>query len=89
MDTAVKVHSEGTQIVLDFETLADALRLWKPWTDAVRRLEVTEVLHRGLAAAGLSLQLRVQGRTVADLGGEEKSGIALRLLEALTPTKHG
>ena len=71
MENAVKVHSEGNQIVLDFETLADALRLWKPWSDAVRRLEVTEVLHRGLAAAGLNLQLRVQGRPVADLGGDE------------------
>lgn len=76
------VTEDGKQIVLDFPTLAEALGMWKPWADARRRGEAAEVLHRAMAAAGVVLQLRVQGQPVASLGGSEMTGLMLRLLQA-------
>ncbi|MBL8233044.1 MAG: hypothetical protein JNL98_31390 [Bryobacterales bacterium] len=80
MDSTAKVHGEGNRIVLDFESLADALKLWKPWGDRLRRLQVTDLLHEALSSAGVSMELRVKGKPVAELGGDEKSGLALRLI---------
>ncbi|MCC6364557.1 MAG: hypothetical protein IT165_13620 [Bryobacterales bacterium] len=80
MTDTVTVSGEGRQIVIDFPSLGEALSLWKPWGDGKRRAEIVEALHETLAAAGLSLELRVQGKPVALLGGEEMSGLALRLL---------
>ncbi len=76
----VSVVGDGNQIVLDFSSLGEALQLWKPWSDGQRRTEITELLHRALSSAGLSLEVRVQGKPVAQLGGSHMSGIALRLL---------
>lgn len=78
MDT--KAHTEGNLIVLDFATLPEALQLWKPWTDARRRAEITDILHEALASAGLSLEVRVQGKTVVHLGEPEKAGLILGLV---------
>jgi len=39
MESSAKIHGEGNRIVLEFDSLADALRLWKPWGDRIRRLE--------------------------------------------------
>ncbi|MCS7025528.1 MAG: hypothetical protein NZV14_12075 [Bryobacteraceae bacterium] len=80
MGSPTKVFGEGNRIILDFETLADALRFWKPWGDCMRRVEVTELLHNALSSVGVSLELRVQGKSVAELGGDVKSGLALRLI---------
>lgn len=80
MESSAKIHGEGNRIVLEFDSLADALKLWKPWGDRIRRLEVTDLLHEALASAGISLELRVQGKSVAELGGEAKTGLALRLI---------
>jgi len=80
MVDAITVSGDGKQIVLDFPNLGEAMKLWKPWADSRRRVEITEMLHQALTGAGLSLVLRVQGKQVACLGGEEKTGLALRLL---------
>ncbi|MCC6345515.1 MAG: hypothetical protein IT166_25170 [Bryobacterales bacterium] len=80
MTETVTVSGEGKQIVIDFPSLGEALSLWKPWGDGKRRTEIAAALHETLAAAGLCLELRVQGKPVAMLGGEEMSGLALRLL---------
>lgn len=80
MGSDVQVHGEGRQIVLDFPSLSAALQLWKPWSDGKRREEITDLLHQALAAAGLSLEVRVQGKPVALLGGASKQGLALQLL---------
>lgn len=78
MDT--KAHTEGNLIVLDFATLPEALQLWKPWADARRRAEMTDMIHEALSAAGLGLEVRVQGKTVAHLGEPEKAGLILGLV---------
>ncbi|MFN7936693.1 MAG: hypothetical protein U0R19_25450 [Bryobacteraceae bacterium] len=71
---------DNRQIVLEFPTLQDALQLWKPWSDGQKRREITQLLHQALTGAGLSVELRVQGRPVARLGSGELSGAALALL---------
>ena len=71
---------DSRQIVLEFPTLHDALQLWKPWSDGQKRREITQLLHQALTGAGLTLELRVQGRPVARLGTGELSGVALALL---------
>jgi hypothetical protein len=77
----VTVLGDGKQIVLDFPSLGEALQLWKPWGDGKSRSEISRLLHEALIAAGLSLEVRVQGKAVASFGGDEISGLALRFLE--------
>jgi len=74
------VHGEDNRIVLDFASLGDALQLWKPWGDSRRRTEITQLLHQALNGAGLSLDVRVQGKSVIILGTGQISGLALQLL---------
>ena len=76
----IAINSDSKQIVLEFSTLRDALQLWKPWNDGQKRREITRLLHQALAGAGISLELRVQGKPVANLGIGELSGVALSLL---------
>lgn len=80
MASDVQVSGSGRQIVVDFPSLSEALQFWKPWNDARRRAEITDVLHQALNSAGLSLEVRVQGKAVALLGGAEKAGLILQLL---------
>jgi len=81
MVSDVVVLGDGKQIVLDFPSLGEALQLWKPWGDSKRRSDISQRLHEALAAAGLSLEVRVQGKAVASFGGAQIKGLALRLLE--------
>jgi hypothetical protein len=80
MDTNVRVHGEDNRIILDFDSLGEALQLWKPWCDGKRRTEITQLLHQALHGAGLCLEVRVQGRCVMTLGMAQASGLALQLL---------
>ncbi len=82
MTEAVQVNGEGKQIVLEFPSLGEALQFWKPWTNAKHREQATGTLHEALRHAGVSLELRVQGKTVAHLGESGMSGLLLRLLQA-------
>lgn len=85
MQEDVKIAGLGKRIILDFPNLAGALKLWQPWSDKRRRAEVTGSIHLALRAAGLSLEIRVQGKSVALLGGEQMSGLALQLLDCGGP----
>lgn len=76
----IAIIGENKQIVLEFPTLQDALLLWKPWNDGQKRREITNLLHQALSGAGISVELRVQGKPVAHLGTGELSGLALALL---------
>lgn len=77
---AVSITGEGKHIVLEFPSLGEALQFWKPWAQARRREQVTDMLHEALRNAGVSLELRVQGKAVALLGESGMSGLLLRLL---------
>lgn len=81
MVSDVVVLGDRKQIVLDFPSLGEALQLWKPWGDGKRRTEITQRLHEALIVAGLSLEVRVQGKAVASFGGDQIRGLALRFLE--------
>jgi hypothetical protein len=63
-----EVEGAGNRIILNFESLEQALQLLRPWRGATRRAEVASQIHQALAAAGLSLELRVNGRPVAEIG---------------------
>ncbi|MBI3209097.1 MAG: hypothetical protein HYZ37_09390 [Candidatus Solibacter usitatus] len=76
----IKIDGESKHIVLEFPSLGDALQLWKPWNDGKSREEITKMLHAALQAAGVSLEVRVQGKPIATLGGDGMSGLAIRLL---------
>lgn len=80
MVTDVNILGDGKHIVLDFPSLGDAMSLWKPWGDGNKRTEITAMMHQALAAAGLSLEVRVNGKAVVQLGGTEMTGLMLALL---------
>lgn len=75
-----EVRSEGNRIILNFPTLQAAMVLLQPWTDKVKRLELTEHIHQALLAAGLILEVRVKGISMACLGAGAKTGAILQLL---------
>ncbi|MBL8220690.1 MAG: hypothetical protein JNL62_15775 [Bryobacterales bacterium] len=76
----IAITGGSKQIVLEFPTLQDALQLWKPWAGGQKRREFTQMLHEALSGAGVSLEVRVQGKAVVKLGNGELSGLALALL---------
>ena len=78
------VHGEGNRIILDFPTLQAAFQLLQPCWGRAQRLQAAHNVHRGLSAAGLCLEIRVRGRTMACLGEGNKAGMMLRLLGAPT-----
>ncbi|MBX5495083.1 MAG: hypothetical protein IRZ15_07080 [Bryobacteraceae bacterium] len=79
-DRPVVVNSDGNRIVLDFPNLKAAFQLLKPWSGQAKRVELAERIHEALRLAGLSLEVKVQGKPVAELGSGEKRGLILRLL---------
>jgi hypothetical protein len=74
------VQTEGSRIVLQFETLDDALRLFSPWRGAAPRAEAATKIHSALAAVGLGVEVRVKDQSVAELGRGEMRGPILSLL---------
>ncbi|MBI4908036.1 MAG: hypothetical protein HY820_30705 [Acidobacteria bacterium] len=82
MSEVVTITGEGKHIVLEFPSLGEALQFWKPWAKAKSREQITGMLHEALRNAGVSLELRVQGKAVALLGVSGMSGLLLRLLRA-------
>jgi len=74
------VETSGNRIILDFETLEDALRLLAPWTSAKTRADVASRFNESLAAAGIAVELRVKGRRVAELGQGPMRGSLLSLI---------
>lgn len=80
MTSHTEVESTGNRIILHFDTLEEALQLLSPWRGAGRRAEVTDDIHRALQAIGVRMELRVKGRSVAELGLGDLRGSALTLL---------
>ncbi len=61
-------ESCGDRIVLQFDSLEDARRLFTPWRDAVPCARAARKIHRALIRAGMALDVQVNGRCVAALG---------------------
>jgi len=75
-----KAEAENTRIILHFETLEDALRLFSPWRGAAPRAQAAQQIHHALSSAGLQLEVRIQGRPVAELGSSRPRGPLFSLL---------
>jgi hypothetical protein len=79
--TGSHAKARSNRIVLQFDSLDDALRLFNPRHEAPSRApQAAAKIHQALASAGLGLSLRVQGRPVAELGQGEMAGPLLELL---------
>ncbi|MGQ9918556.1 MAG: hypothetical protein ACUVS7_14155 [Bryobacteraceae bacterium] len=78
--TPVKAEAETNRIILHFETLEDALRLFSPWRGAAPRAQAAQQIHHALSSVGLLLEVRVQGRPVAELGSAQPRGPLFSLL---------
>ena len=76
-----QVYADGSRIVLQFDTLDDALKLFSPWRGAAPRVEAAAKIHSALAAVGLGVEVRVKDRAVAELGNGEIRGPILSLLQ--------
>lgn len=75
-----RAEVESNRIVLHFETLEDALRLFSPWRGAVPRAQAAQQIHHALSSVGLQLEVRIQGRPVAELGSSAPRGPLFSLL---------
>jgi hypothetical protein len=78
--SAPNVEAVGNKIILDFETLEEAMRLLVPWPNAMKRAEVASKLSESLAGIGLAVELRVKGRSVAEFTGGSMRGSLLNLV---------
>jgi len=76
----VVVSGEGQRIVLDFPNLQAAFEMLRPWSGQAKRAEMANRLHEALKSVGLSLEVKIQGRPMAELGSESRGGILLKLL---------
>ncbi|MEO8663561.1 MAG: hypothetical protein ABI693_34210 [Bryobacteraceae bacterium] len=76
----VSVNGEGKRITLDFPNLQAAFEMLKPWAAQSKRVEMADRLHEALKAVGLSLEVKIQGRSMAELGSAARGGILLRFL---------
>jgi hypothetical protein len=79
---APRIETEGNGVVFDFDRLEDALRLLSPWRAPAARANAAWQIHRALGAAGLRLQVRVNGTVIAELGDGAFRGSLLNLLAA-------
>lgn len=71
---------EENRIVVEFQCLADAMQLMKPWHTAQRRAAAVNALHEMLQTAGMMMEVRIHGRVAAVLGGAACGGWLLRLI---------
>ena len=75
------VQAEDRCIILNFESLTDAMQLLAPWKGAGPRLQAAAQVHGALRAVGVGMEVRVKGRTVAELGHEHMTGSLLTLIQ--------
>lgn len=80
--TPTRAEAQDNRIVLHFETLDEALRLFSPWRGAGPRAQAAQQIHHALSSVGLRLEVRIQGRPVAELGSGPPRGPLFSLLHA-------
>lgn len=78
--SAPNVEATGNRIILDFESLDEAMRLLVPWPNAAKRADMTVKLSEALTSIGLAVELRVKGRSVAEFEGGSMRGSLLSLI---------
>jgi len=74
-------EAHGNRIVLQFDSLDDALKLFTPWKGAGPRVQAASQIHSALEAAGLVVEVRVKDRPVAHLGMGDLRGPLISLLQ--------
>lgn len=79
-----RAAAHDNRIVLQFDSLDDALRLFSPWRGAGPRAQAASQIHSALAAVGLAVEVQVKGRAVALLGAGEPRGALFSLLQPAT-----
>ena len=79
--TPASAQASGNRIILQFESLDDALRLLTPWKSTAPRVLAARQIHGALHAVGLGMEVRVKGHTVAELGADEMRGPLFALLD--------
>lgn len=77
----IRAEAHDNRIVLQFDTLDDALRLFSPWRGAGPRFQAAAQIHSALEAVGLAVVVEVKGRAVAELGAGEPRGPLFTLLQ--------
>lgn len=82
--TPARAEAEKNRIILHFETLEDALRLFSPWRGAGPRAQAAQQIHHALSSVGLRLEVRIQGRPVAELGSVAPHGPLFSLLSGVS-----
>lgn len=78
-DTIV-VQAEQSLIWIDVPSLSAAREHFKPWLHRSKRHASLHRMHAGFTAAGLDVQIRLAGRTIARLGMAAHPGLISRLL---------
>ena len=78
--SAPNVEAAGNRIILDFDSMEEALRLLTPWPNAAKRADLASKLSESLSAIGLAFELRVKGRKVAEFADGTMRGSLLRLI---------
>ncbi len=76
----VVVNGDGKRIVLDFPNLQAAFEMLRPWAGQAKRTEMANRLHEALKSVGLSLEVKIQGKPMAELGSDSRGGSLLKLL---------
>jgi len=79
-----RAEAEQNRIVLHFDSLEDALRLFSPWRGAAPRTQAAQQIHLALSSVGLLLEVRIQGRAVAELGSAAPHGPLFALLNGVS-----
>ena len=74
------VESAGNRIILQFESLDQAMGLLRPWHAEKLRAEAASTITRALEAVGLVVEVRVKGRAVAEVGLGGFHGSLLQLI---------
>ena len=81
------VESIGNRIILQFETLEQALGMLRPWHAEKLRADAADKITRALEAGGLIVEVRVKGRAVAEMGLGGIHGSLLQLLGIVAEAK--
>jgi len=78
-DEKIIMTTRGKTITIDLPSVSDGISLWRKRQDILK--QAAEEVHDELAAAGMRLLVRVQGRIVARLGAGAQSGLLSRLMD--------
>ncbi len=84
MPASPRVEGAEGRIILTFESLEQAMRIFQPWHGGRQRAEAASQVRQALGAIGLTLEVRVNNRSIAEVGPDGMHGSLLRLIESVT-----